>query len=56
MSKIRCLECNTVIESTYRHDYRTCPCGNAMIDGGNDYLRYGWTVPDSVEVVEDTTR
>ncbi len=55
MSKIRCLECDIVIESVYRHDFRVCPCKNAFIDGGHDYLRYGWTVPDSVEIVEDTS-
>lgn len=39
---IKCLDCEVVIESTYRHDYRTCGCPNrAMVDGGLDYQRYG---------------
>ncbi|UXO93850.1 hypothetical protein Pan2_31 [Pseudanabaena phage Pan2] len=45
-----------MIESVHRHDFRVCPCGNAFIDGGHDYLRYGWRVDDSVEIVEDTTQ
>lgn len=36
-NRAQCLECNEVIESTYRHDYRSCKCGNLSVDGGNDY-------------------
>lgn len=37
-----CLECGKIIESKHTHDYQTCGCPNdAMIDGGNEYLRYG---------------
>ena len=38
---IRCNHCGDVIESTYRHDYRTCRCGCVFVDGGHDYLRRG---------------
>ena len=38
---IRCNHCGVVIESTYRHDYRTCRCGCVFVDGGYDYLRRG---------------
>ena len=38
---IRCNHCGDVIESTYRHDYRTCRCGCVFVDGGQDYLRRG---------------
>ena len=42
MSKIKCLECNTILESTYTHDFQSCECSNgAFIDGGNDYMRFG---------------
>jgi len=39
VNKIRCKKCNEVIESTHRHDYRTCQCGAVSVDGGKDYLR-----------------
>jgi hypothetical protein len=39
MNKAKCLKCNTVVESKYRHDYVTCNCGNVSVDGGNDYLK-----------------
>lgn len=35
----RCNHCGDVIESSYRHDFRTCRCGRVSVDGGNDYLR-----------------
>lgn len=34
---IRCLTCSDVIESTNRHDYRSCSCGKVSVDGGLDY-------------------
>ena len=36
---IRCNHCGDVIESAYRHDFRTCSCGCVSVDGGHDYLR-----------------
>ena len=42
---IRCLTCDTVIESMHRHDFRWCACypdnGDYAIavDGGQSYLR-----------------
>lgn len=41
MSKAQCLDCLDVIESTHRHDFVKCECGNSFIDGGNDYIRAG---------------
>ena len=39
---IKCLQCNTVLESKHRHDYQTCHCSNrAFIDGGRVYSRVG---------------
>lgn len=35
----RCLDCNEVIESKHRHDFRSCSCGNLKVDGGLDYSR-----------------
>lgn len=38
---LRCNSCGDEIESTFRHDYRSCKCGNAVVDGGRAYLRHG---------------
>lgn len=46
-NRVRCKECNEVIESTFRHDYKTCSCGIAMVDGGTTYLRQN--ISDKVE-------
>lgn len=54
--RIQCLVCGDIIESYHRHDYKHCSCGNAMIDGGSDYLRYGWKKEhgkDSVKILND---
>ena len=41
-NSVKCLECNEVLVSRHRHDYVTCSCPNdAMVDGGNEYERYG---------------
>lgn len=41
-NKIRCLECNTILESKHRHDFRICECPNqAFVDGGLVYQRVG---------------
>lgn len=34
-----CLDCNTVIYSTMRHDMHSCECGEISVDGGREYLR-----------------
>ena len=40
---VQCPECKKRMFSFYRHDYKTCGCKNeTMVDGGRDYLRYGW--------------
>lgn len=39
---VQCLACGALLESCYRHDYKTCGCPNqAMVDGGLDYVRMG---------------
>ena len=45
---VYCNLCDDTIQSCHRHDYRHCKCGNAMIDGGLDYARWGWIKEDSV--------
>jgi hypothetical protein len=38
-NRIRCRHCGDIIESTHRHDFRSCKCGKVAVDGGTDYLR-----------------
>lgn len=40
-SALRCEHCGETIYSAYRHDYRTCECGDTFIDGGSEYARWG---------------
>jgi len=42
MSKIKCLNCDMILESIHTYDFRSCDCENrTYIDGGNDYMRFG---------------
>lgn len=36
-NRAKCKLCEEIIESTHRHDYVTCKCGEISVDGGNDY-------------------
>ncbi len=38
-NQIRCNHCGDLIESTHRHDFRSCKCGRVSVDGGHDYLK-----------------
>ena len=41
-NSIKCLECNTVLESKHRHDFSSCSCDNeAHVDGGLVYQQLG---------------
>lgn len=46
---IKCLECSSVIESHHRHDFKSCECGAAFVDGGKSYLRRGFKREDRIE-------
>ncbi len=49
-NSVKCLECNEVLVSRHVHDYVTCGCPNdAMVDGGNEYGRYGAMDMDKIE-------
>ena len=48
----RCLECDVLLYSRHRHDYRTCACGNLMVDGGADYIRRGFRDLSKIQEVE----
>lgn len=41
VNKCQCLICGDIIESTYRHHFVECSCGNCYTDGGTDYIRRG---------------
>ena len=47
---IKCLQCNTVLESKHRHDFQVCCCSNrAFVDGGLSYIRLGAVDLDLIE-------
>jgi hypothetical protein len=48
MSKAKCMNCDTVIESRHIHDFVTCKCfrnqkenTGIFLDGGEEYSRFG---------------
>ena len=41
-NRIRCKSCGDVIESDYRHDFKSCKCGKVFVDGGSAYQRRGF--------------
>ena len=54
---IRCNKCGDEIESTYRHDFRSCKCGAVFVDGGLDYQRVGGDRNDWTDLsVRDTKK
>jgi len=48
-----CMDCDDLIESTYRHDFVTCKCGAISVDGGLDYLRRVGDFEKMIELYED---
>lgn len=47
---IKCLQCNTVLESKHRHYKQACSCSNrAFVDGGLLYIRLGAMDLDLIE-------
>ena len=41
-NSVKCLVCNTILESKHRHDFVMCPCPNqTFTDGGLYYQRGG---------------
>lgn len=47
-----CRKCNTIIESTHRHDFVSCKCGAIFVDGGLEYLRRGGDPEDFIDMTE----
>ncbi len=51
LNRVQCRECGEVLTSYHRHDYKTCGCTNeTMVDGGNEYQRYGGLNLDLVDI------
>jgi hypothetical protein len=36
---VQCAQCDDVVVSTHRHDFRYCKCGAIAVDGGLEYTR-----------------
>ena len=54
MSKAKCLNCGTVLESKHRHHWVTCGCSNeTFIDGGDEYRRSGGKDLSLIEWIEE---
>ena len=49
-NSVKCLICNTILESKYRHDFVMCPCPNQTSnDGGLSYNRVSGKDLDLIE-------
>lgn len=47
---VKCLVCNTILESKHRHDFKMCSCLNSSsVDGGMDYQRISAKDLDLIE-------
>jgi hypothetical protein len=42
---IQCPLCEEVLVSLWGHDFHYCECGYCFVDGGRNYLRYGYGIP-----------
>ena len=50
-NSVKCLVCNTILESKYRHNYVKCHCPNeTACDGGLEYQR---TLAVDLNLIED---
>ena len=53
-NSIKCLVCNTVLESKHQHDFQQCNCSNkAIVDGGLSYKRIGAMDIDLIETLSE---
>ena len=53
--KIKCLNCNDIIESLSQHDFKYCKCNACSSDGGTHYTRIGGN-PKYINIIyEDGT-
>lgn len=40
---VMCVVCGDRLFSFYRHDFKYCSCKSTFVDGGREYLRYGYS-------------
>ena len=53
-NSIKCLVCNTILESKHQHDFQQCNCSNkAFVDGGLSYERLGAMGLDLIEILSE---
>ena len=53
-NSIKCLVCNTILESKHQHDFQQCNCSNgAFVDGGLSYERIGAMDLDLIEIFSE---
>ena len=50
---IKCKLCNDVIESKFTHDFVMCKCGACFVDGGKEYVRYGYADLNDIIVLTE---
>lgn len=48
---VMCLSCGDSIYSKHVHDFKYCSCKKVFVDGGYDYLRYGYENKELVKIV-----
>jgi Zn-finger nucleic acid-binding protein len=54
-AKLKCLRCETVIQSAHVHDWVACKCPNGVgvwIDGGGEYCRMGCDIGHKYEILD----
>lgn len=49
-NRVKCSECNDIIESLHRHDFVKCSCDQTFVDGGISYVR---TTPTAIPIPYD---
>lgn len=52
-NKAQCLICGDEIESTHRHHFVACSCGNIAVDGGREYQRRVFKTDQWVNLDDD---
>lgn len=50
LNAVKCLVCEDIVQSTRRHDYRNCFCGNIVAGGGLDYIRRTFITDEYIEM------
>lgn len=52
LNRIKCKKCNSIITSDHRHDFKSCKCGAACVDGGSWYLKRCGNLEDIEDLSE----